>query len=186
MSAIFFAALLYLPQFMTKELGYSAVQAGAGLLPMMATFAATSFVGRAALHERLGAEGGRRRRGRLPRRRDLPAVADRQRSTTTRRSCPAWSCSASASGSSTRRHDGGGHRARRVARQPGRRHRLHVPDRAAASVGLGLNTAIVTASASLVGGIRDAFRLDAVLAFCALLVSLLFVGGPLRAPRTRS
>ena len=54
------------------------------------------------------------------------------------------------------------------------------------SVGLGLNTAIVTASASLVDGIRDAFLLDAVLAFCALLVSLLFVGGPLRAPRTRS
>ena len=39
------------------------------------------------------------------------------------------------------------------------------------SVGLGLNTAIVTASASLVDGIRDAFLLDAVLAFCALLVS---------------
>jgi hypothetical protein len=33
MSAIFFAALLYLPQFMEKELGFSAVEAGAGLLP---------------------------------------------------------------------------------------------------------------------------------------------------------
>ena len=43
MSAVFFAALLYLPQFMTKELDFTAVQAGAGLLPMMATFAATSF-----------------------------------------------------------------------------------------------------------------------------------------------
>ena len=35
MSAIFFAALLYLPQFMSKVLGYSAIKSGAGLLPMM-------------------------------------------------------------------------------------------------------------------------------------------------------
>jgi EmrB/QacA subfamily drug resistance transporter len=44
MSAIFFAALLYLPQFMSKELGYSAIGAGAGLLPMMGMFALTSFI----------------------------------------------------------------------------------------------------------------------------------------------
>ncbi len=96
MSAVFFAASLYLPQFMTKE-----------LLPMMATFAVTSF---AAL----------------------------------------------------------------------------VPGMAVLGVGLGVNTAIVTASASLVDGIRDAFLLDAVLAFCALVVSMLFVGGSLRGSRPRS
>jgi len=44
MSAIFFAALLYLPQFMTKVLRYSATASGVGLLPMMGTFAVTSFV----------------------------------------------------------------------------------------------------------------------------------------------
>jgi EmrB/QacA subfamily drug resistance transporter len=43
MSAIFFSALLYLPQFMQKILGYSPLQAGAGLVPMMGTFALTSF-----------------------------------------------------------------------------------------------------------------------------------------------
>jgi MFS family permease len=43
MSAVFFAAMLYLPQMMIKVLGYSAVGAGAGMLPMMATFAAVSF-----------------------------------------------------------------------------------------------------------------------------------------------
>ena len=53
MSAIFFAALLYLPQFMTKVLGYSAARSGAGLLPMMATFAVTSFVA-GPLYDRMG------------------------------------------------------------------------------------------------------------------------------------
>ena len=43
MSAIFFASLLYLPQFMTKVLGYSALRSGAGLLPLMGVFALTSF-----------------------------------------------------------------------------------------------------------------------------------------------
>jgi EmrB/QacA subfamily drug resistance transporter len=43
MSAVFFASMLYLPQLMIKVFGYSAVGAGAGMLPMMATFAAVSF-----------------------------------------------------------------------------------------------------------------------------------------------
>jgi EmrB/QacA subfamily drug resistance transporter len=44
MSATFFAALLYLPQFFQKVLDYSPVAAGAALLPLMGTFALTSFV----------------------------------------------------------------------------------------------------------------------------------------------
>jgi EmrB/QacA subfamily drug resistance transporter len=44
MSAVFFAAMLYLPQYMINVLGYSAVGAGAGMLPMMAVFATVSFV----------------------------------------------------------------------------------------------------------------------------------------------
>src|SRR5437588_12928742 len=53
MSAVFFATLLYLPQFMTKDLHYSALRAGAGLLPMMGTFAAVSFAA-GPLYERVG------------------------------------------------------------------------------------------------------------------------------------
>jgi EmrB/QacA subfamily drug resistance transporter len=53
MSAIFFAVLLYLPLLMQKVLGYSALQSGAGLLPLMAVFAVTSFVA-GSLYERLG------------------------------------------------------------------------------------------------------------------------------------
>ena len=52
-SATFFAALLYLPQYMQKILGYSPLEAGLGLLPMMATFAATSFVA-GSLYGRIG------------------------------------------------------------------------------------------------------------------------------------
>jgi EmrB/QacA subfamily drug resistance transporter len=55
MSATFFAALLYLPQFMQKVLGYSPLKAGAGLLPMMGTFALTSFVA-GSLYQKLGAK----------------------------------------------------------------------------------------------------------------------------------
>jgi EmrB/QacA subfamily drug resistance transporter len=55
MSATFFAALLYLPQFMQKQLGYSPLEAGVGMLPMLGTFALVSFVA-GPLYDRLGAK----------------------------------------------------------------------------------------------------------------------------------
>ncbi len=55
MSATFFAALLYLPQFMEKQLGYSPLEAGVGMLPFLATFALVSFVA-GPLYNRLGAK----------------------------------------------------------------------------------------------------------------------------------
>jgi EmrB/QacA subfamily drug resistance transporter len=55
MSATFFAALLYLPQFMEKHLGYSPLEAGVGMLPFLATFAVVSFVA-GPLYDRLGAK----------------------------------------------------------------------------------------------------------------------------------
>ena len=55
MSAVFFASLLYLPQFFQKILSYSPLEAGAGLLPMMAVFALTSFIA-GSLYSRLGAK----------------------------------------------------------------------------------------------------------------------------------
>jgi EmrB/QacA subfamily drug resistance transporter len=44
MSSTFFAVLLYLPQYLQKIQGRSALGAGAGLLPLMGVFAVTSFV----------------------------------------------------------------------------------------------------------------------------------------------
>jgi EmrB/QacA subfamily drug resistance transporter len=53
MSAVFFATMLYLPQFMLKVLDFSPIGAGAGMLPMMATFAVVSFAS-GPLYERFG------------------------------------------------------------------------------------------------------------------------------------
>ena len=47
--------MLYLPQFMVTVLGYSPIGAGAGMLPMMATFAAVSFVA-GNLYNRFGSK----------------------------------------------------------------------------------------------------------------------------------
>ena len=55
MSAVFFASMLYLPQLMIAVLGYSPIGAGAGMLPMMATFAAVSFIA-GNLYNRFGAK----------------------------------------------------------------------------------------------------------------------------------
>jgi EmrB/QacA subfamily drug resistance transporter len=53
MSAVFFATVLYAPQFMEKILGYSALKAGVGMVPMLGTFAAVSFFAGPA-YQRLG------------------------------------------------------------------------------------------------------------------------------------
>ena len=53
MAATFFAALLYLPQFMEKQLGYSALESGVGMLPFLAVFALASFAA-GPLYNRLG------------------------------------------------------------------------------------------------------------------------------------
>src|SRR6201991_2529219 len=55
MSATFFASLLYLPQFMEKQLGYSPLEAGVGVLPFLATFALVSFIA-GPLYSRVGAK----------------------------------------------------------------------------------------------------------------------------------
>jgi MFS family permease len=55
MAATFFAALLYLPQFMQKQLGCSALEAGLGMLPFLAVFALASFAA-GPLYDRVGAK----------------------------------------------------------------------------------------------------------------------------------
>lgn len=55
LSSIFFSSIVYLPEFMQKILGYSALEAGLGLLPMMFTFTLFSFVA-GTFYERFGAK----------------------------------------------------------------------------------------------------------------------------------
>ncbi len=53
MSAVFFVVVLYVPQFLIKILDYSPFEAGLALLPMMGTFALTSFSA-ASIYDRIG------------------------------------------------------------------------------------------------------------------------------------
>lgn len=183
MSAIFFAALLYLPQFMAKVLGYSAAASGMGLLPMMATFAVTSFVA-GPLYGKMGSklivslgaaflaigifmlsmiESGTEYR-------DLVAgmvvlgigVGLFYSSVTT---------AAVTSLDPSRSSLAGGI--------------IYMFQIAGGSIGLGLNTALVATAGSLVEGIHIAFLVDAVLATCGFVVSMLFVGGQVDKGRLR-
>jgi EmrB/QacA subfamily drug resistance transporter len=54
MSVVFFAVLVFVPQLAEKEQGWSALEAGAGLLPLMLLFAGVSFLA-GRLYNRLGA-----------------------------------------------------------------------------------------------------------------------------------
>jgi EmrB/QacA subfamily drug resistance transporter len=54
-AGVFFGSLLYLPQFFSKLLGMTPLEAGLALLPLMGTFAAVSFVS-GTLYGRLGAK----------------------------------------------------------------------------------------------------------------------------------
>jgi EmrB/QacA subfamily drug resistance transporter len=175
MSAIFFASLLYLPQFMSKQLGFTAVGSGAGLLPMMGLFAVTSFIA-GPLYERLGpkiivsAGAAMLAVGIFLMSRiddhtgysDLVAgmivlgigVGLFYSSITTAAVTALAADRASLAGGI-----------------------VYMFQIAGGSIGLGLNTAIVVTAASLSAGIRAAFVLDAILAVIGLAVALAFVGG---------
>ncbi len=55
MSAVFFATVLYAPQFMEKILGFSALKAGVGMVPMLGSFAIVAFIA-GPLYGRFGAK----------------------------------------------------------------------------------------------------------------------------------
>jgi EmrB/QacA subfamily drug resistance transporter len=175
-SAIFFSSLLYLPQFLEDVLGVSALRAGAGLLPMMGAFALTSFAA-GPLYNRLGPK---------------PVVSSGAaflavgifllsglgRGSTYASLVPGMLVLGMGVGlffSSVTT-------AAVTALDPSRSSLaggiIYMCQVGGGSIGLGLNTAIVLSAATLAGGIRVAFRLDAVLALIGLGVSLWFVHGP--------
>jgi EmrB/QacA subfamily drug resistance transporter len=182
MSATFFAALLYLPQFMQKQLGYSPLEAGVGVLPFLATFGLVSFVA-GPLYNRLGAKrlavagaacitvapflfaqvGEGSTYGAL-----VPGMfvlgigigSFYPTATTAGVTSVDESQSSLAGGILYMCQIGGG------------------------AVGLGLTTTVFSAQESFVDGIAAAFRLDAALSLIGFLIALFFVGGRLlRRPR---
>ena len=177
MSATFFAALLYLPQFMQKHLGYSPLEAGVGVLPFLATFAVVSFVA-GPLYNRLGAK-------------PLAVVGA--------------ACIAVAPFLFSQVGEGSGYTALvpgmfvlgigigsfyPTATTAGVTSVddsqsslaggiLYMCQIAGGAIGLGLTTTVFAAQDSFVEGIQAAFRLDAGLSLLGFLVALFFVGGRL-------
>jgi EmrB/QacA subfamily drug resistance transporter len=182
MSATFFAALLYLPQFMQRQLGYSPLEAGLGMLPFLATFALVSFVA-GPLYERLGAK--------------LlatvgaacitiaPFVFSLVDSNSGYESLiagmvvlgigigsfyPTATTAGVTSVDESQTSLAGGI--------------VYMFQIAGGSIGLGLTTTVFSAQNSFVDGIQAAFRLDASLSLVGFLVALFFVGGRLLGRRS--
>ena len=63
---------------------------------------------------------------------------------------------------------------------------LYMVNVAGGAIGLGLNTAIVASSGTLIEGIRTAFIVNGSLAVAGLVIAALFIGGPVDGSRLRS
>jgi EmrB/QacA subfamily drug resistance transporter len=183
MSAIFFAALLYLPQFMTKALGYSAVGSGLGLLPLMGTFALVSF-GAGPVYGRLGPKLIVSA-GALFLTVGMALLAFIHPSSTYGNLVPGMIVLGTGIGLFYSSVTTAGVTAVDPARTSLAGGLIYMFQIAGGSVGLGLNTALVASQDSLGEGIRLAFTVDAILAACGLAVSVLFVGGTADRGRLR-
>ena len=177
MSATFFAALLYLPQFMQKHLGYTPLEAGVGVLPFLGTFAAVSFIS-GPLYNRVGAKplavlGA-----------GCIAIAPFLFSQVSEGSgysslivgmvvlgvgIGAFYPTATTAGV-TSVHESQSSLAGGI---------LYMCQIAGGAIGLGLTTTVFAAQDTFVEGIEAAFRLDASLSLLGFLVALFFVGGRL-------
>ena len=185
MSATFFASLLYLPQFMEKQFGYSPLEAGVGILPFLGVFAVVSFVA-GPLYNRLGAkplavfgaacitvapflfsqvDAGASYGSLVPGMVVLGlGVGSFYPTATTAGVTSVDDSQTSLAGGI-----------------------VYMFQIAGGSIGLGLTTTVFSAHVPpFVDGIQAAFRLDAALSLVGFLISLLFVGGTLlrrRRPR---
>ena len=182
-SAIFFAALLYLPQFMAKVLGFTAIGSGAGLLPMMGTFMVTSFIA-GRLYQLLGPKlivtlgalllgAGMILLSRITGTTTYDqlifgmvvlgiGVGLFYSSITTAAITALDPSQASLAGAI-----------------------VYMFQIAGGSIGVGFNTAIVVSGSSMPAGIHTAFLVDGLLAIGSAAVAILFVGGALDLERLR-
>jgi len=181
MSATFFAALLYLPQFMQHQLGYSPLEAGLGMLPFLATFACVSFVA-GPLYERLGAKvlasvgalcitiapfifslvGDRSHYSSLVAGMVVLGIGIGS-------FYPTATTAGVTSVDESQTSLAGGI--------------IYMFQIAGGSIGLGLTTMVFSTQSSFVDGIQAGFRLDAALSLVGFLIALFFVGGRLVARR---
>jgi len=182
-SAIFFAALLYLPQFMSKELGFNAANSGAGLLPMMATFMATSFIA-GRLYELLGPKLIVSL-GALLLGAGMILLSMIHSSTTYRELIFGMVVLGTGIGlfySSVTT-------AAVTALEPSEASLagaiVYMFQIAGGSIGVALNTVIIASASSMAAGIHTAFLVDGALAVCSALNAVVFVGGAIDRERLR-
>lgn len=177
MSATFFASLLYLPQFMEKQFGYSPLESGVGILPFLGVFALVSFLA-GPLYNRLGAkplavfgaacitlapflfsqvDDGSGYASLIPGMVVLGiGIGSFYPTATTAGVTSVDESQASLAGGI-----------------------VYMFQIAGGSIGLGLTTTVFSAQSSFVDGIQAGFRLDAALSLVGFLVALFFVGGRL-------
>jgi MFS family permease len=184
MSAIFFAAILYLPQFQQKVLGYSPLEAGAGLLPMMGTFAVMSFAS-GPLYARLGPKVivcvGAAFLGS-----GMVLLSFLDAGSSYGSLVPGMVVLGIGVGTFYSSITTAGVTALDESRASLAGGIVYMFQIAGGSVGLGLNTAIVATADSLSEGIETAFRVDAALAIVGLLIALGYVGGTVPVARLRT
>jgi EmrB/QacA subfamily drug resistance transporter len=174
-SAIFFSALVFLPQFMAKELGYSAIGAGAGLLPMMGVFALPSFVA-GPLYGRLGPKlivGA----GALCLAVGIFLLSLITAETVFRDLVPGMVVLGVGVGLFYSSVTTAGITAIDKSKASLAGAIIYMAQIAGGSIGLGLNTALVVTAASLPEGIAIAFKVNAALAIAGLIVVIVFIGG---------
>ena len=63
---------------------------------------------------------------------------------------------------------------------------IYMANVAGGAIGLGLNTAIVATSSSLIDGISNAFVVDGSLAVIGVVIAIVFIGGPIDKKRIRA
>lgn len=180
MSAIFFAALVYLPQFFQRVLGYSALGSGVGLLPMMLVFAVTSFLA-GSLYDRLGARavvGG----GSAALALGVLMLAALDHNS----SYSALLAGVVVLGVGVGLFYSSVTTVAVTALDPSQSSLaggiIYMCQVAGGAVGLGVNTAIVESAASLTQGMTFAFLLDGILAVAALVIVLRTVPGNRKVP----
>lgn len=183
MSATFFASLLYLPQFMQKQFGYSPLEAGVGILPFLGVFALVSFVA-GPLYNRLGAKKlavfGAACITVAP---FLFSLVDADSGYGAL--VPGMVVLGVGIGSFYPTATTAGVTSVDESQTSLAGGIIYMFQIAGGSIGLGLTTTVFSASVPpFVDGIQAAFRLDASLSLVGLLISLLFVGGTLFS-RTR-
>lgn len=176
MAATFFAALLYLPQFMEKQLGYSALESGVGMLPFLAVFALSSFAA-GPLYDRVGpkrlAVVGAALIGLGPL---LFSFVDEGSGYAAL--IPGMVVLGIGAGSFVPTATTAGVTSVDESQTSLAGGIVYMFQIAGGSIGLGLTTTVFSgASPPFVDGIQAAFRLDAALSLVGLLIAIGFVGG---------